>query len=694
MEKKLIRNISIVKFIFVILVSLLVIQLFRLQVVEYQRWTLRSEIKNLLRTQYQATRGSVYFEDGSPFAVSEVAYAIYALPPAFKNTNVVAKKITIESFIKDFADITGLKEDILVELMKQNKEYIRIAKKIRPEIREIIEEKYPDSLGILHFEQQYLRTYPNREIGSKIIGFVSQDQNEQDVGQYGVEQYFDGVLRGTDGIFEGKKDSNNQVIVNQEFDSISSRNGIDITLTIDRNIQALLDEQAKKWNDLVKAKETTIVVMKPNTGRIIALSNYPTFDPNKYWEGELVDCNLEYYKVLHTKCNPPKEELDNTDLEKNKDTENNLVIYPDGYLAKLQKLQEEQKRLDEEKRKLEESLNPTPEKKDPNELTEEEKKKIANYDEFIRPIFRKNSLPASDVYRNAANSSLYEPGSVVKPLTLSIAYNFNTIPKDPNYPLGSHEGCEKVIDVTLCTSSKKPVSRLSVEEMLQDSDNIGAFRVAHTMPNKDFANTYIRYGLGKGTGVELADESIFKIKPPEEWTKVDSATASYGQGNISFTPIQLTAAWNALASGGKYYKPTIIKEINDNGQVKEFPPELVTQVITPDAANSALQVTALATSKSWKRATTFYQKYPFAGKTGTANIPRTDGVGYVDRVVNMSYIGVAPVDNPKFTMLVWFREPRIGADRNTPNSINTGQWAWIDIAEQLMIRFNIAPKQK
>lgn len=691
MEKILVRNTFFLKVVFVLLTGILIFQLFRLQVFEHQKWVLRAEIKNMLRTKYQATRGSVYFEDGSPFAVSEVAYAIYALPPAFKNDDVMKAGVTIDSFSKDFAKMTGLDEGIITDLMKQDKEYIRIGKKIKPEIRDEIDKKYPEKLGILQYEQQFLRSYPNDSLGAKIIGFTSPDENEQEVGQYGIEQYFDGILRGSEGVFEGKKDSNNQVIVNQDFQSISSRNGIDITLTIDRDIQALVEDKAKSWNDIVKAKETTIVVMEPNTGRIVALADYPTYDPNKYWEGELVDCNLEYYKVLNSKCNQPPNPTPTPSDGKTADNKDNVVIYPDGYLEKLQQLQEEQKKIDDEKKKLEESLNPE-KKTDPNALTAEEQAKVNAYDEFIRPIFRKQSLPVSEVYRDSANSLLYEPGSVVKPLTLSVAYNFNTIPRDPNYQLGSHNGCEQVVDVKLCTASRQPVKSLSVEEMLQNSDNIGALRIAGTMPIQDFASTFQRYGLGQESGVELADESVFKNKDINEWTKVDASTAAYGQGSVSFTPIQLTSAWNALASGGKYYKPTIVKQINDNGQIKEFPPVMEQEVVTPDAARAALLVDAVATSKSSRRATAFYQKYPFAGKTGTANIPKEDGVGYQDRIVNMSYIGVAPADNPRYTMLLWFREPRIGQDRNAPNSINTAQWGWLDIAEALMVKFNIQPK--
>jgi cell division protein FtsI/penicillin-binding protein 2 len=692
MEKTLKKNTIILKIFFLFLAFLLLFQLFRVQILENQRWSLRSEIKNVLKSKYQAVRGGVYFSDGSPFAVSELAYAIYALPQSFKSNPIKERDISVESFAKDFAEMTGLDAGILASSIGTEKQYVSIAKKVRPEILNNLKEKYPAELNLWNAEEQYVRIYPNNELGSNIIGFVRSDDNGVDLGQYGVEQYFDGVLRGSEGIFEGKKDSSNNVIVSQDFESISSRNGIDITLTVDRGLQALIDAKAKEWNDIVKAKETTIVLMEPNTGRLLAVSNYPTFNPNRYWEGEVIDCNLEYYKILHKKCNEPKVEEKKEDEKKQEESQ---IIYPDGYLEKLKQLEAEQKKLDEEKTRLENSLkNPgqpiTP--VDPDALTAEEVEKLKKYNDFVRPIFRKNSLPESEVYRDGSNSLLYEPGSVVKPLTLSAAYNFNTVPRDPNFNLGNHKGCEEVIDATLCTATRKPVNGLTVEGMLQNSDNIGALRVAQTMPIKDFEQTYERYGLGAKTGVELADESEFTLKDPATWTKVDASTAAYGQGSVSFTPIQLTAAWNALASGGKYYKPTIVKEINDNGQIKKFDPIMEREVVTADAAKATLEVTAEATSKSGRKATEFYKKYPFAGKTGTANIPRTDGAGYVDKVVNMSYIGVAPAVNPRFTMLVWFREPRVGQDRAAPNSLNTGQWAWLDIAGQLMMKFSIEPK--
>jgi cell division protein FtsI/penicillin-binding protein 2 len=389
--------------------------------------------------------------------------------------------------------------------------------------------------------------------------------------------------------------------------------------------------------------------------------------------------------VLNKKCNPekPAEAVIEKEKEDKKAQEN--TIYPDGYLEQLKKLEDDQKRLEAEKKKLEETLNAN---KEP-ELTAEEKARLEKYPTALRSVFRKESLPPGDVYRNSASSSMYEPGSVVKVLTLSTAFNFKTIPIDPNYQLGSHKGCEKVVDVVLCTNSKRAVPSLTTEQMLNTSDNIGAFRIAQTMPAKDFAQTFQRYGLGQTSGIELSDEPFFRMRSPEEWSKVDLSTGAFGQGSVAFTPVQLTAAWNAVASGGTYYKPTVVKAINDNGQIKNFEPQALRQVVTPEAAKSALEINTLSTSKSNIKARQFFQKYSFSGKTATANIPKIDGLGYQKDKLNMGYIGVAPAENPKFTMFLWFNEPKLGENGAPADSVNTAQWAWIDIADELMIKFNI-----
>lgn len=690
MDKHLKHNSLYVKIVFSLLISVLILQLFRIQVLQHTKWLTRSSVRNEFKKTYNASRGMVLFADGSPLAINQPAYGIYVLTDSFESKKVKEKGFTRDKLASIFSNIFKLNKDIILErISKTQVKYVSVVNRISEDDLTLLKNQIPEDLGLWSSEKQTKRVYPDKTLAAKLIGFLGKDDDGNDIGRYGIEEYFDGVLKGTEGIFEGKKDSSNRVIVNEDFQSITSKNGMDITLTIDRGVQSILEDRLMFWLDKFKAKEATAVIMEPNTGRILAAANVPTYDPNEYWKGEKIDCKLEYYSLLNSECQKKVEETSKENTTEEKKSDENQVFYPEGYEKRLKELEEEKRKILEEAQKQ----NPATQS-DPNSLTDDEKKKLEKYPERVREIFRKNSLPYGDVYRNSANSFTYEPGSVLKVITLAIAYNYKVIPVDPNYQLGSHQGCEKVADVTLCTAQKRPKPGLTVKEMLKDSDNIGAYRIGDKVLTKDFAETLMKFGLGKQTGVELADESVFSIKDPGTWSIVDQSTASYGQGSVAFTPIQMTNVWNILASGGKSYKPTLIKEVNDNGQVKKFEPEFIEQVINEQAALDALKVASLATSDAtYRMSRDFYAKYPYVGKTGTANIPKPNGAGYLDDVVNTSFIGVAPANKPKFTMLVWFREPRSSIDNDFPNGVNTAQTAWLDIAEKLMLKFNIAPQK-
>jgi cell division protein FtsI/penicillin-binding protein 2 len=685
MDKHLRHNSSYVKLVFSLLILVLIVQLFRIQVLQHDKWLARSSIRNEYKKTYSASRGIVYFSDGTPLAINQPVYGVFAVTDNFESKKAKQEGITKEKFAESIESIFKLEKKIILErLSSQSAKYISIVSKISEDDLTKLKALVPEDSGVWTVENQVKRVYPNKLLASKLIGFVGKDDEGNDIGRYGIEEYFDGVLKGTEGIFEGKKDSQNNIIANENFESITSKNGIDITLTIDKGVQAILEERLLYWLDRFKAKEVTGVIMEPNTGRILASANLPTYDPNEYWKGEKIDCSLEYYSVLNAECNKAqiKEETKSTEVL----NEEGQIFYPEGYVKRLKELEEEKQRILKEAG--EQNAN-----SDLNILTDADKQKLEKYPERVREILRKSSLPYGDVYRNSANSFTYEPGSVEKVITLAIAYNANTISRDPNYQLGAHQGCEKVADVTLCTSTKKPKSSLTVREMLRDSDNIGAMRVADKVPTQDFIATLSKFGLGKQTGVELADETVYPIKDPQSWSIVDKYTASYGQGSISLTPIQLTRTWNILASGGKSFKPTLLKEINDNGSIKQFEPVFEGNVINEQAALDALRINSLANADSFKLARDFYAKFPFSGKTGTANIPKSNGAGYLDNVVNTSFIGIAPSNKPKFTMLIWFREPRLSADADYPNGANTSETAWLDIAERLMFKFNIAPQK-
>lgn len=659
---------------------ILIIQIFRLQILEYNKWQQRAEGRSLFKLTYKGVRGGIYFSDGSPMAISKLTYNLYLLPKEFNKRN-----ISKSDFVNFTSNLINVTKDNILSKLESNNYYVLLSNRLDIDIIDKLKEKYPQELGIWNVEPQYVRVYPNGSLASKILGFT-RIENDNELGQYGVEQYFDGILSPSKGYFEGTKDKDFRIILNQEFSNIMSKNGVDLTLTIDKGTQALAESYAKKYLDAYKAKESIIVVMEVNTGRLLALANYPSFDSNYYWDGEIIDCTLEYYNVLNRFCykNNQKNDLneeffrsnDNYNDSNRKKNNNLKVILPDNY--------------EEDSTKTDNSdLN---EKNVSNNLTEDELNRLNKYDPLVREIFRKDKLPLNEIFRNSANSVLYEPGSVVKLLTLAIALQHNVLPKDPNYELGGHLGCEKIIDATLCTFKKTPIEKLTIEDMIATSDNIGALRIALKVPKDKYLETYYNFGLGRISGVELMDEAYFKIKDFEDWNLVDIATSSYGQG-IAFTPIQLTAAWNTLASGGLYYKPTILRSINDNGNQKYFNTEPQRIVVSQDIAKFTLQIAENATSKSKRTdVINFYKKYRFAGKTGTANVINENKVGYKPNVVNTSYIGSLPADNPKVTVLVWLREPRIGENGLLPEASNTALPAWIDFVEELALLLNISSR--
>lgn len=691
------KNLLYFKFFMTILIILSIIQLFRLQVVEYDKWFTRAEERIWVKKNYKPIRGSLYFSDGSYLAFSKLVYDLYVW-----NSELEKKKINKSEFGKNISKLIGKDESEILKILSDKADFVKIASQLDQEIVEQIEKLYPFYLGVLDIQRRFVRVYPNGTLASKVTGFV-RIEGDREIGQYGIEEFLDGILSGREGVFEAIKDKNAKFILNSEFDAITPKNGVDIRLTIDKKIQTITDQYAKKYTDLYKAKETVIVVMEPNSSRILAISNYPTYDPNVYWEGEKIDCNLEYYNVLNRDCrkNRKKEEQRNNHEQSNEEFEDkknempvpSVIYYPDEEINLDVVINEENDSIRGiSSQNSEDKAIPDDDflkQKYEEKLKAEEKEILSKYPEYQREIFRAQKLDYAEVFRNSANSQLYEPGSVVKPITLAIAYEHGGIPRDFEYKLGGHNGCEQILDAKLCTYTKQPEKNLSIVDMIAKSDNIGAIRVALSIPPEKFVQTYEEFGLGQFTEIELADEAHFKSKKKSDWTKVDVATASYGQG-IAFTPIQLIAAWNVLASQGRYYSPSIVEEINDNGNIKKISPKPYKQIISHDSAKFALEVCELSIQRS-KRSeiNNFYKKYTFAGKTGTANVAKKNSLGYIEDIVNTTYVGVIPAKNPKLTILVWFREPRIGNDGGRPESINTALPAWLALADELMLMLSV-----
>ncbi|GIO30539.1 stage V sporulation protein D [Paenibacillus albilobatus] len=257
-------------------------------------------------------------------------------------------------------------------------------------------------------------------------------------------------------------------------------------------------------------------------------------------------------------------------------------------------------------------------------------------------------------FMNHAIKSVYEPGSTFKIVTLAAAVNEKLFDPNAKYQSGT----------ILVKGTKKPLhdinkvgwGKITYLEGVKRSSNVAFVKLGTELLGKERLLQYIgNFGFGKKTGIDLPGETSWAVNLPGP---VETATATYGHG-VNVTPIQQLVAVSAIANGGKLMKPHIIKEIDDpnTGTKKVTPPEFVKQVITPEAAKETgqylEQVVADQDIGTGRHA--YIDGYRVAGKTGTAVKNINGEYDYSKSVV--SFIGYAPVNDPKIAVLVVIDQP-------------------------------------
>jgi len=198
------------------------------------------------------------------------------------------------------------------------------------------------------------------------------------------------------------------------------------------------------------------------------------------------------------------------------------------------------------------------------------------------------------------------------------------------------------------------------------------------------------FGFGTRTGIEQANEDAGVINQPSNaaGNNVNYANMSFGQG-MTATMIQMVAAMGAIANGGQLWQPHLVDgKVDFAGNVTPVAPKLVRDhVISASAAaqlNQMLQV--VAKHGSGYIADQMNPGYSIAGKTGTAQIPKPDGTGYIDGANIGSFVGFAPAVNPKFVLMVRIDRPAVGGYAETTTVPVFGQ-----ICQWLFSYYGIAP---
>ncbi|WP_235440407.1 peptidoglycan D,D-transpeptidase FtsI family protein [Paenibacillus sp. DMB20] len=269
------------------------------------------------------------------------------------------------------------------------------------------------------------------------------------------------------------------------------------------------------------------------------------------------------------------------------------------------------------------------------------------------PTFDPNIYWETEDYGNFYNHAIrstYEPGSTFKIVTLASAIQENLFDPGAWYVSGSiRAGGRTHWDI-----KRDGWGTITYLEGVKRSSNVAFVKLGYEMLGKERLKNYINlFGFSEKTGIDLPGEVLGRMNMERD---IDISTVPYGYA-VSVTPIQQLAAISAVANGGKLMKPQIIKEKQDpnTGKVEKVQPKVIRQVISPETAKETgkylEQVVADQDKGTGKYA--YIDGYRVAGKTGTA--VKGDYSDRSKRIV--SFIGYAPVDDPKIAVLVIIDEP-------------------------------------
>lgn len=259
-----------------------------------------------------------------------------------------------------------------------------------------------------------------------------------------------------------------------------------------------------------------------------------------------------------------------------------------------------------------------------------------------------------DNWRDFNVNDQYEPGSTFKLITAAAAIEENTAQPDSQYVCNG----AMVMGNSRLTCTSHTRGRKTLAKAIEESCNMTMIQVGQDLGAEKFLKYIKAFGFGKKTGIELYGESIGIIpRSYKDISKVNLATMSYGH-SIAVSPIQLINAVSAISNGGFLNKPTLIKEIVDaNGNVIERKrPELRRRVISEETSDKMKMMMRRVVEKgTGKRAQV--PGYIVGGKSGTANIATP--TGYLE-AYNSSFVGVAPLNDPRLTVLVVVNNPKGG----------------------------------
>lgn len=276
-------------FLITILGLTVLIQAFRWQVVEAEKFQLMAKQQYEDNNTHSAERGIIRASDGTILAVDQPIWNIYAT----LSTDTQERKIFFDNkdkFVATVSSILAVENEVISSKITDDFVYAVLAKGVDTEKKNALQSANifgndtVDRRGFgLYFEKSVKRIYPNAQLASHILGFMGKDSEGNDLGQYGIEGFYFGDITGKEGYTYEEKDSSGNTILTAEYEPVLPRSGKDFKLTIRPSIQNKVEKYLKEGVERTGAKSGTVIIMNPKTGEILSMANYPTYNPNEYW---------------------------------------------------------------------------------------------------------------------------------------------------------------------------------------------------------------------------------------------------------------------------------------------------------------------------------------------------------------------------------------------------------------------------
>lgn len=284
------------------------------------------------------------------------------------------------------------------------------------------------------------------------------------------------------------------------------------------------------------------------------------------------------------------------------------------------------------------------------------------------------------IFLNPFVTRQYEPGSVMKLVTMAAALDSGTVtPQTTYYDAGVLEwGGHRTYNW-----DRSAPGTTDMTTLLSRSLNVGAATIATWMGPDTFYSYFQRFGFGRPTGIDLMAESsgLMPLPGAPSWTESFLATNAYGQG-LAVTPLQMVTAVSALANDGKIMQPYLVQKIDNGSEVFEHTPTVLSRPISEETARQMTTMAITAVAREVPEAQ--IEGYTIAGKTGTAQIAE-NGIYLPDDVIG-TFIGWLPADDPEIIIMVKLDRPK-----SAPWGSMTAAPVFADLASELVVLLGIPP---